>query len=83
MEGTIEKISTKPNMIVVDDVVSGLLEVFGVKFNCLDNQYNIDLYKDDEVSIGVYEFECSDGTTKLMAYEVTVGNVTVRLRNPK
>ena len=75
VEGTIESISTKPNMITVDET-----EVSGVKFNYLCNQYTICLEAGNSVSIDYYEFECIDGTIKNMAYSITVGNVTVVLR---
>ena len=73
--GTITAISTKPNMITVDET-----EVSGVKFNYLCNQYTICLEAGNSVSIDYYEFECIDGTIKNMAYSITVGNVTVVLR---
>lgn len=76
VEGTIESISTKPNKVVVDGT-----EVSGVKFNYLCNQYTICLEVGDSVSIDYYEFECIDGTIKNMAYSITVGDVTVVLRN--
>jgi len=75
VSGTIDSISTRPNMIVVDGT-----EVYGVRFNYLTNQYNIDLQTGIDVSVDVYEYECSDGTTKLMACKIKVGDVTVDLR---
>ena len=75
VEGTIDSISTKPNKIVVDGT-----EVSGVKFKYLCNQYTICLEKGDSVTIDYYEFECSDGTIKNMAYSITVDDVTVVLR---
>ena len=50
------------------------------RFPYLANRYNIDLEFGDFVSFEVYEYLCYDGTTKLMAYSLTVGHVTVRLR---
>jgi len=79
VEGTIEEISTRPNMIVINDGGDVLIEVFGVRFNYLA-KYNIVLEIGDYVSIDVYEYLCCDGTTKLKAYSVTVGDVTVVLR---
>jgi len=73
--GTIDSISTKPNKVVVDGI-----EVSGIKFNYLCNQYAICLEEGDSVSIDYYEFECSDGSIKNMAYSITVGEVTVKLR---
>jgi len=75
VEGTIDSISTKPNKIVVDGI-----EVSGVKFNYLCNQYTICLEAGNSVSIDYYEFECIDGTIKNMAYSITVDDVTVVLR---
>ena len=72
--GTIDTISTKPNKIVIDGI-----EVSGISFNRLAN-LGIDLEVDMEVSIDVYEFLCSDGTIKLMAYSITVDGDTVDLR---
>jgi hypothetical protein len=74
--GVIGSISTQPNKIVVDGT-----EVSGVKFNYLANQYNISLAEGVTVSIDYYEFECSDGTIKNMATSITVGDVTVALRD--
>ena len=79
--GMIESISTRPNKIVVEDADGVLTEVSGVKFNYLCNQYTICLQAGDSVSIDYYEFECSDGSIKNMAYSITVGDeVTVVLR---
>ena len=75
VEGAIDSISTKPNKIVVDGT-----EISGVKFKYLCNQYTICLEVGDSVSIDYYEFECIDGTIKNMAYSITVGDVTVKLR---
>ena len=67
MEGTIGEISTQPNVVMFDGI-----EVYGVKFNYLDNQYDIVLSVNKWVSFKVYEYECSDGTTKLKACEIAV-----------
>ena len=75
VKGTIEEISTRPNKVVVDET-----DVFGVRINYLANQYNIDLETGIDVSIEVYEFECTDGTIKNMAYSITVDDITVVLR---
>ena len=73
---TISQISiTHPYKIVVDDI-----EVSGVRPNYLCNQYNICLEEGNSVTIDYYEFECSNGDIKLMAYSITVGDVTVDLR---
>lgn len=75
--GTIESISYKPNMVVVDGT-----EIFGIKFNYLCNQYNICLEQDypDQVTISYYEFLCQDGTIKNMASTITVDDATIELR---
>jgi hypothetical protein len=80
VEGMIESISTRPNKIVVKDSDEVLTEVSGVKFKYLCNQYTICLEVGDSVRIDYYEFECSDGSIKNMAYSITVGEVTVVLR---
>lgn len=77
--GMIDEISTRPNMIVVDGT-----EVCGVRINYLANQYNIVLDEGIYVSVDVYEYECPRyDTTKLIAYRITVDNVTVQLRDPQ
>jgi hypothetical protein len=78
VEGTIDSISTQPNMIVV-----GGTEVYGVRFNFLSNKHDIDLSVNQWVIVTVYEYECSDGTTMLKACEITVPDVdpdTIELR---
>ena len=80
VEGAIDSISTKPNKVVIKDADGVLTEVSGVKFNYLCNQYTICFEVGDSVSIDCYEFECIDGTIKNMAYSITVGEVTVKLR---
>ena len=68
VEGEITKISTHPNMIVVDDDT----EVYGIRFNFLSNKHDINLSVNQRVIVKVYEYECSDGTTMLKACEITV-----------
>ena len=75
VEGTIESISTRPNVVVVDGI-----EVYGVKFNYLANQFDIVLTVNQYVSFEVYEWECTAGTTVLKACEITVADETVALR---
>ena len=75
VEGTIDSILTKPNMIKVDGS-----DVYGVKFKYLCNQYTICLEEGDTVSVEVYEFVCSDGTSILKACEITVDDATIALR---
>ncbi len=75
--GTITAISTDPNMITVNNT-----DVYGIKFNYLENKHNIFLTVNTEVSVEVYEYYCPVyETTKLMACEITVGdNDKVALR---
>jgi lipoprotein signal peptidase len=74
--GTITTISTKPNMITV-----GEADVYGIRFNYLENKHDIVLTVNMEVSVEVYERYCRVyDTTKLMACEITVGDATVALR---
>lgn len=74
--GTITAISTKPNIITVDET-----DVYGIKFNYLKNKHDIDLTVNMKVSVEVYEYYCPVyETTKLMACEITVDDVTVVLR---
>ena len=75
VSGVITEISTRPNMVSVDGT-----EVYGIKYNYLCNQYNICLEEGDIVTITAYEYTCSDGSIKLMATSITVGDVTVQLR---
>ena len=76
--GMIESISTHPNTITIDDA-----DIYGIRINHLA-KYGIDIYEiqadQSEVSILAYEYLCSDGSTKLMASEFSVGDVTVTLR---
>lgn len=74
VDGIIQGISTRPNIVVVDET-----EVYGVSFKKLE-MYNIFLDTGEYASFDVYEYICSSGEVKLMAYSVTVGDVTVVLR---
>ena len=68
--GTITAISTRPNVITVDET-----DVYGIKFNYLKNKHYIVLAVNMVVSVEVYEHYCRfDETTRLMACEITVGN---------
>jgi len=73
--GTIYSFSIRPPTIVVNEI-----EVSGVRYNYLCNQYAICLEEGDMVSIEYYEYECSDGTIILKACEITVGDATIALR---
>ena len=76
VSGVVDSISYKPNVVVV-----GGTAVNGIKLNYLCNQYNICLEEvEGEVSIESDEYTCMDGTIKLMATKITVGDVTVDLR---
>ncbi|MFZ0481868.1 MAG: hypothetical protein WAL93_00615, partial [Desulfobacterales bacterium] len=74
--GTIDEISTQPNKIVVNGI-----EVSGVRYNYLCNQYNICLELGDTVNIEYYDYECSDGTILHKACKITVDDVTIALRD--
>ena len=77
--GTVAEISNKPNKLVIDD--SGVLtEVNGIRFNYLENRYNIVIEEGTYVSVEAYEYVCPKGITKLIAYSITVNDVTVKLR---
>ncbi len=80
IEGEIQSISTKPNVIVIKDTNDMETAVNGVKFSYLCNQYSICLTVDDVVSIVAEESVCKDGTTKLIATSITVGEATITLR---
>jgi hypothetical protein len=59
-------------------------EVCGVRINYLANQYNIVLDEGIYVSVDVYEYACPRyDTTKLIAYRITIEDVTVQLRDPQ
>ena len=75
ISGQIAAISTRPNTITIDDT-----ELNGIKFNYLENKYNIVLEIGDEVSVEAYEQTCQDGSIVLMAYAITVGDATITLR---
>ncbi len=75
VEGTIDSMSYRPNVVVVDGT-----KVYGMKFDYLCNQYTICLEEGEIVSILYFEFLCDDGTTKAMASSITVGDATVELR---
>ena len=78
VSGSIEEITTRPNVVTVYDELTGeFTDVYGVRINYLANQYNIELEEGDLVSIEASEFLCSDGTTKLKASSVTIDDVTV------
>lgn len=74
VSGIIQSISTRPNIVVIDDT-----EVYGVSFNKLE-MHNIFLEAGEYASFEVYEYICLNGEIKLMAYSVTVGDVTIVLR---
>ena len=74
--GVIQSILTDPNMIVVSET-----EVYGVKYDYLCNHYKTCIETGDTVTIDYYEFYCrKDDTFKNMASSITVGDLTVKLR---
>ena len=75
VSGVITEISEKPNIVNVEGT-----EVNGIRFNYLCNQYNICLEEGDIITLIAYEYTCSDGSVKLKATSITVGDVTVQLR---
>lgn len=75
VSGVITEISTSPNMVNVEGT-----EVYGIKLNYLCNQYNICLEEGEIITLTAYEYTCSDGSIKLKATSITVGEVTVQLR---
>lgn len=76
ISGTITEITTYPNMIAIDD--GGVeTEVYGVPFGYLDKQYNIVIAIGMTVSVDVVETVCYDGTIRLKATNITVGDATV------
>lgn len=75
VEGTIDSLSDKPNMVVIDGT-----EIYGVKFDYLCNNYDVCLEEGSDVTIWYYEYVCNDGTIKYMASSVQEGDVTVKLR---
>lgn len=74
VSGTIEQISNRPNMIVVDGT-----EVHGISYNQIES-YNVFLEEGDTVSVSAYEFVCSTGDVVLKASSITVGAITIALR---
>ena len=58
VEGTITAISTTPNMITVDTVDSDT-DVYGVKFDYLDNRCGITLSVDMDVTVKAEEYYCA------------------------
>ncbi len=78
VEGNIVAISVKPNIVTVEDIVTSTpTDVYGVKFNYLESQYNIELNAGDYVSFEASTFPCKDGDEVLKASSITVGDVTV------
>ena len=74
VSGTIQSISERPNMVVVDGT-----EVYGISFNKIE-AYNIFLEEGDMVSIDAYEFACSSGAVVLKAASITIDDITIALR---
>ncbi len=78
ISGTVTDISTSPNMIAIDegDMVT---EVYGIKFGYLERQYNIFIEIGTEVTVEAIEYVCYDGTVRLKATNITVGDATINL----
>ena len=76
ISGVITEISAHPNTIVLDNGIT----VYGIKINYLANQYNIFLEEGMDVEVEADEFYCQDGSIKLMASVITVGDATIELR---
>jgi hypothetical protein len=74
VEGAIDSISTKPNIVVVEGI-----QIYKIRFDYLCNQYNICLELGDDVSIEYYEYECSSGTIINKACSISVDDVTVQI----
>ncbi len=76
--GTISKIFTQPNMVIVMEADGQLVDVYGVRIKYLANWYNIDLNEvDDVVSFDADLFECRNGETVLKASSITVDGETI------
>lgn len=80
VEGEITGMKTRHNVVTVDE---GSIEtdVYGVKYDFLENQCSIDLDLHDIVSFEVVEKTCSDGSIVLFACEVTVDQQFCSLRD--
>lgn len=80
IEGEIVVIDTAPNKITVDVGDGAEIEVCGIQYNYLLNEYGIELSVGDTVSVEASVHVCEDGTLKYTAISITVGDVTVKLR---
>lgn len=76
ISGTVSEIGTFPNMIAIDegDVIT---EIYGIRFNYLERRYDIVIEVGTEVTVEAYEKVCYDGTTRLKATSITVGDATI------
>lgn len=79
VEGPVVEIGTRPNKLVID-ANGELTDVYGVRLDYLKNQYNIDIEVGTYVSIEAYVVNTPRFGTKLVAYQITVDDVTVQLR---
>lgn len=78
VSGTVSEITTDPNIVEIDD--GGVItEVYGIKFGYLERKYNIVIEPGMDVSVDVYEYLCYDGTIRLKATRITVGDATIEL----
>lgn len=78
ISGTVSQMTAYPNMIAIDE--SGTItEVYGIKFDYLERQYNIVIQIGTEVTVEAIENVCYDGTVRLKATRITVGDATIDL----
>ena len=78
ISGTVSEISTFPNMIAIDEGDT-ITEVYGIRFGYLERQYNIVIQIGTEVTVEAFENVCYDGTVRLKATSITVGDATIDL----
>lgn len=78
ISGTVSDITTFPNMIAIDEGDT-VTEVYGIKFGYLERQYNIEIQIGTEVTVEAFETVCYDGTVRLKATSITVGDATIDL----
>lgn len=80
VEGDVYSVSIDTSSIQVYEDNETITTVYCIPFNHLAKKHQIVLEFGDEVSIEAYDRTFSDGTTKLVAISLTVGDVTVQLR---
>lgn len=82
ISGTVSDITTFPNMIAIDEGDT-VTEVYGIKFGYLERQYNIVIQIGTEITVEAYENVCYDGTVRLKATTITVGDATIDLASTR